>query len=101
MITLAGVFASGVLLAIQQVMKTVASKVIILGSVFALVYWLMPFMITLLPDFMDGSQITDIFNQMPDSFYWIFNLFALDIGFSLVMLALISRFLIRRLPIIG
>lgn len=51
------------------------------------------------PDFISTAQ--GYFNGVGGNVLWVLNLFAVPQGMAMVMSALILRFLVRRIPLIG
>lgn len=48
-----------------------------------------------------SGQVAELFNQLPDGMWYFIYYFQADVGIPLVFSALFTRFIIRRLPIIG
>jgi len=98
---LGNVIASGFLFGIQHLLRIAFFKFLFTFFIFVLVSALMPILLSLFPSFMTGLDIQNQLNQFGDAFHYYAKLFALDIGFNLVITSYIARFLVRRLPIIG
>ncbi|EPD1512537.1 DUF2523 family protein [Klebsiella pneumoniae] len=45
--------------------------------------------------------MAELFAQLPDSVWFWLNLFQIPTGISMMVSAIITRFIIRRLPVIG
>lgn len=73
-------------------------KFLILVGLALLFDVLLDILFSFLPPWLNPQNIL---NQIPDSMGFFLNLSALDIGFPLMMSALATRFLIRRIPFIG
>ncbi len=71
---------------------------------FGLFYITTEFVPLVIEMFIPASLVPDInalFNQVPDSMWYFLNLMEFPLGVSLVVTSWVSRFIIRRLPIIG
>jgi hypothetical protein len=71
------------------------------GLVFGLMALVVPMAIALVTPFLDLSSFNAALGGMPQGFFFFAALARLDFGMQLVFSALIARFLIRRLPVIG
>jgi hypothetical protein len=80
-------------------------EVVIKASVIAGLYWLMVYLMPLVwgyvVGFVGASSLTGLFNAVPDGVYWFLYALKFDVGIPLVISAYVSRFLIRRLPVVG
>lgn len=80
-------------------------EVVIKASVIAGLYWLMVYLMPVVWDYASGfvgaGSLTNLFNAVPDGVYWFLYALKFDVGIPLVISAYISRFLIRRLPVVG
>lgn len=47
------------------------------------------------------DALTNLFNALPSEIWYFLNIFAFAFGIKLIIGALITRFIIRRLPIVG
>ncbi|WP_250116872.1 DUF2523 family protein [Pectobacterium quasiaquaticum] len=45
--------------------------------------------------------LVELFSQLPDSAWFFLNLFQVPTGIALMVSAIVTRFIIRRIPIIG
>ncbi|HHB9069298.1 TPA: DUF2523 family protein [Klebsiella pneumoniae] len=54
-------------------------------------------------DLIDVSPlpVAELFAQLPDSVWFWLNLFQVPAGISMMVAAIITRFIIRRIPVIG
>ncbi|EIJ42362.1 hypothetical protein BegalDRAFT_1474 [Beggiatoa alba B18LD] len=101
--TLGQVFLSAFQAFFLWVTKWAIMKFIFVLAIFAIVDFFWPILISLLPSYLtDSSQIENLFGAFPSwllyMFYW--TAFS-DFGFPLLISAMIARFTIRRLPVIG
>ncbi|ALG66430.1 hypothetical protein [Beggiatoa leptomitoformis] len=102
-VTLGQVFLSGIQAFFLWVVQWFFMKLLFLTAVFVIVDFFWPILIGLFPSYLtDASEIQQLFGVFPS---WIMYLaywtaFS-DFGFELVISAMIVRFTIRRLPLIG
>jgi len=83
------------------VLRQVVVKFVIIGAVYALLVIVVPIAVGYLAPFIGVSSLNSLFAAVPDSVYFFFYFFRLDVGLPLVISAFIAGFLIRRLPLIG
>jgi hypothetical protein len=80
-------------------------EVVIKASVLAGLYWLLVYLMPLVWGYVSGfvgvSGLTSLFNAIPDGVYFFLYAFKFDVGLPLCISAFVSRFLIRRLPVVG
>ncbi|MBU0783209.1 MAG: hypothetical protein KJ798_02250 [Gammaproteobacteria bacterium] len=81
--------------------SSIFGKALMIGLVFALMAVVVPMAISLVQPFLDTSGFASAMSGMPTGFFFFASLTRLDFGMQLVFSALIARFLIRRLPVIG
>ncbi|ENY6786999.1 DUF2523 family protein [Providencia rettgeri] len=48
-----------------------------------------------------STNLADLFSALPDAIWYFLNLLQFPLGVPLVISAMVTRFIIRRLPIIG
>lgn len=82
-------------------LRAVVVKFLVFTAVIALVTFLVPFAVKWVAGFISPQALNGAFNGIPDGVWYFADFFALDYGLPLVFSALVSRFLIRRLPVIG
>lgn len=80
------------------IFRTVVIKACVIFAIFFVIESFAPVMKSLLPQTLG---INELFSQLPESFYYYFNLFMIADGIKLVLSAMLSRFIIRRIPLIG
>lgn len=68
---------------------------------FALYFVTTEFIEVLLPIFPGAASLTEAFSQQTPGVWFFLDLFKLGTGVSLVLSALVTRFIIRRVPILG
>ena len=83
------------------VLRQVVVKFVVIGAVYALLVILVPMVVGYVAPFIGTGSLNSLFAAVPDSVYFFFYFFRLDVGLPLTISALIAGFLIRRLPLIG
>lgn len=83
---------------ISWFVRSVLVKFFIMFSLFFVVSEFIPILVKLLPN---STNLSDLFNLLPESVWFFLNYFKIPTGITLVISALLTRFLIRRIPIIG
>jgi hypothetical protein len=81
------------------VLKEVVIKFVLFAGLFALVAELTPILLKLLPTG-DGG-IASLLSNIPEGLWYFVDLVRLDVGLPAILSASVTRFIIRRLPIIG
>lgn len=85
---------------VSFVFSEIVIKFTVLLAVFLLVTLLFPFVISFLSPF-TGANFLSAFSSIPAHVWFFIDFFALDVGLPILISAHVSRFLIRRLPLIG
>ena len=86
---------------ISWLLREVIVKFVVFAAVFAAVAFLVPYAITYLSSFIGTGSLTSAFSSLPAGVWYFLDLFRMDYGLPLCLSAYVSRFLIRRLPVIG
>ncbi len=81
--------------------RDVVVRFLVFTAVFALVAFLVPKAVAYLEPFLGLSGLTDAFAGLSSSVWFFLDFFNLAYGVPLLISAYVSRFLIRRLPVIG
>lgn len=93
-----GILVSALNVAMGFILRTVIIKFIIFFALYFVVQAFVPVLASLLPK---STDIAELFNALPDSVWYFINLFMVTEGIKLMFSALLTRFIIRRIPFIG
>lgn len=86
---------------VTWLVREVIIKFVVLTTMFLLVKVFSDVAIGYLTGWMDTSGISGAFGNLP-AFVWYFvSVFKIDVGIQLMLSAYATRFLIRRLPVVG
>ncbi|WP_032116491.1 DUF2523 family protein [Candidatus Arsenophonus nilaparvatae] len=80
------------------VFRTLAIKFIVFSALFLVVTEFVPVLLALLPT---STNLPELIGQLPDSVWYFMNLFAVITGMKIVISAYLTRFIVRRIPVIG
>lgn len=83
---------------ITWVFRSILVKFLIMFALFFVVSEFIPVLIKLLPT---DTNIKNLFDLLPDQMWYFLNYFKIPTGVTLIISAMLTRFLIRRIPIIG
>jgi len=86
---------------ITWIFRTLVVKFLILTAVFALVAFIAPYAIQYLGSFISTDGLNGAFSALPAGVWFFIDYCRIGFGLPLIISAMISRFLIRRLPVIG
>jgi len=86
---------------ISWIFRQIVIKFVVFGALFAVVALLVPIAVGYLGSFISPTGLDGAFSALPPGIWWFLDIFRMDFGFPLVISAFVSRFLIRRLPVIG
>lgn len=86
---------------VSWIFRGVVVKFVILTGLFAVMAILIPKVIDLVAPYLAVTFLTNAFNAIPPAMWWFIDMFQLDVGLPLLFSAVITRFLIRRMPVIG
>lgn len=93
-----GILVSALNMAMGFILRTVIIKFFIFFALYFIVQAFVPVLASLLPK---STDIAGLFNALPDSVWYFINLFMVTEGIKLMFSALLARFIIRRIPLIG
>jgi hypothetical protein len=86
---------------VSWIFRGVVVKFVILTGIFGLMAIVIPYAITLIAPHIGVAGLTNTFAVIPSGVWWVLDLFNLAYGMPIVISAYVTRFLIRRLPLIG
>lgn len=86
---------------VSWIFREVLVKFVIFAALFALLAVLMPLLVGHLAGFVELAPINSAIANIPSGVVFFMRLLRFDIGLPLVVSAIVSRFLIRRIPVIG
>lgn len=82
-------------------LREIVVKFVVFSALFAVLAYLVPKMISYLGPFLGVSSLASAFGSIsPGVWFWL-DFFQLGYGVPLLISAFVTRFLIRRLPVIG
>lgn len=77
------------------------AKVAVSVVLFGVLSLLVDVLLGMLPDWFAGTEMSSLFAQLPPLTGYLLDVTQFDFGFSVITSAYVTRFLIRRLPVIG
>ena len=83
------------------IFREIIIKAVIFLGLFALVQFLVPVAVEYLGTAVTGSDLTSALSVVSPGVWWVLDAFNVTVGLPMLISAYISRFLIRRLPVIG
>jgi hypothetical protein len=86
---------------LSWVFREVVVKFVVFIAVFSMVSFLVPIAVSYLGGFISPSSISGAFGAIDSGVWFVLKFFRLNDGVPLIVSAYVSRFLIRRLPLIG
>lgn len=86
--------------ALTWLLRQIVVKFMVLAAVVALVVFLMPMVWSLVQPY-TGIDLASYFGGLSPTLWWWLDVARLDVGLPTMLSAIVARFLIRRLPIVG
>ena len=86
--------------ALAWLARQVLVKFFVLAACFAIVGYFLPMVWSRVQPF-TSVNLGDYFGALPAGVWYFLDLARLDFGIPLMMSAIVSRFIIRRLPVVG
>lgn len=93
-----GLISSALNALLGFVFRTLIIKFIVFFALFFVVQELVKEMAQWLPQ---STALPSLFTALPDSAWYFLNLFLVPQGMGMLLSALLTRFIIRRIPVIG
>lgn len=86
---------------ISWIFRGVVIKFVVLTGLFGVMAFLVPLVVGYLAPFVGVSSLQSAFGGLGSDVWFFLDFFALGYGVPLLISAYVTRFLIRRLPVIG
>ncbi len=86
---------------VAWLLREVVVKFLIFTSLFALVAFFVPYAAQVVVPLISTTNLNTAFGNLAPGVWWWLDAFNVWIGLPLIIVAFVSRFLIRRLPVIG
>lgn len=86
---------------LSWIFRGVVIKFVIMSALFALLTFLVPMAISFIAPYIGVTNLNNSFTGLGAGVWFFLDFFALGYGLPLMISAFVTRFLIRRLPIIG
>lgn len=86
---------------VSFLLREVVIKFVILAAIFGALTVLGPLVTSYLAEGVSGTSLTNAFASLPSGLWYFMDWFRVGFGLPLVIAAFGTRFLIRRVPLIG
>lgn len=86
---------------ISWLLREVVLKFVVLGAIFLVLTVVVPMAVGYLGPWLGTSSLSSAFSGLSSGVWFFLDFFNLGFGVPLIISALVTRFLIRRLPVIG
>jgi hypothetical protein len=86
---------------VSWIFRTVVIKFVVITALFSALALLIPMAVNYLTPYLAPQFLTTAFSGIGSGVWWFLDFFALDFGIPMLLSAYITRFLIRRIPLIG
>lgn len=86
---------------ISYLTRGVIVKFFTVGVIYYALSLLWPLMVSLVARFVDVGSLNSSLSSIPSGVWWVLGFFRIEVGLKLCISAWATRFLIRRLPVIG
>lgn len=98
-----GIFLSALRVVLGFVLRSVVVKFVVFFALFFVVKELVNVLVSskLYPGAMQASTLSTALAGMPESVWYFLDLFSVSTGISTIVSAYSTRFIIRRIPVIG
>lgn len=95
-----GILVSAFNVALGWLVRGVVIKFVILSAIYYVVTWIAEAVLSQL-DISPLTGLQTVINGIPDGILYFLGVFRFDVGLPLLLGAMLTKFIIRRLPIIG
>lgn len=85
---------------LQWLLRGVVIKFLILTGIYYVITWIAEAVLNQL-DISPLTGLQSVLDALPVGVLWFLGIFRLDVGFPLVLGAMLTKFIIRRIPVIG
>lgn len=86
---------------VSWIFRGVVVKFVVLTALFGVLAVVVPKVIELVAPYIAPQSLTNAFLSIDPGIWWFLDMFQLDVGIPLLISAAVTRFLIRRMPVIG
>ena len=86
---------------VTWLVRDIVIKFLVLTGVFAVVALLVPKVVSLVTSFINPSVLSAAFGGIPPGLWYFLDIAQIGYGLPLLISAYVTRFLIRRMPLIG
>lgn len=86
---------------ISWIFREIVIKFVLFTGLFAVLAFLVPKLIKFLEPYATGGDLSSAFGSLSPSVWFFLDFFNLGVGVPMLLSAGVTRFLIRRLPVIG
>ncbi|EAW1199043.1 DUF2523 domain-containing protein [Salmonella enterica subsp. enterica] len=93
-----GIILSALNTLLGFVFRSLVIKFVVFFALYFIVQGFIEILIELLPE---SSNLSSLFASLSDGFWYFINLSKLPEGISMIVSAMATRFIIRRIPVIG
>jgi hypothetical protein len=93
-----GIFLSALFSVLGWLFRSVLVKFVVF---FALFFVASEFMVYLAPKLPGAASLSAAFRDIPSGIWWFFDLFKVGLGVQMCLSAYVTRFAIRRMPVVG
>lgn len=86
---------------VEWIFRTIVIKFVVMAALFAVVGLLVPYVVGFVTSFLNVDGLSMAFANLPAGVWYFLDYFQVSFGVPLLISAYVSRFLIRRMPVIG
>ncbi|ENE8565375.1 DUF2523 domain-containing protein [Salmonella enterica] len=88
--------------ALGEMLVFIFRQIVVKFVLFTVMYLLLTELVPLLTSHLpDGANVSQLFNSLPSAVLWFLHITAFDVTFPMIIVALFTRFFIRRIPFLG